>query len=290
MSPNESSPLPSSEPRYSTRLETDEEVRSAIQAHRARLDQQRKPGGKGEAPAIKPLEDEVRAERPVSRPPVALLCILDDDKQDGEVVRLRNDVTVIGRTEGDILIPHDGLISSRHAQIVRKRETSGYRWLLSDLQSTNGTFLRIGSAVLRNDFEVIIGGGRYRFAAGSSGAATADLPAAIPQSTRPWDGPPVREMVASFVEITVGGPPKRTPLTLSEYWIGRDIRTCSILRSEDPLVNACHARLFRDERGNWHIENNKSVNGLWLRITGEMPIGGPCQFRMGEQRFIFRPS
>ena len=58
-------------------------------------------------------------------------------------------------------------------------------------------------------------------------------------------------------------------------------------RPDDPFVNPRHARLYRDPKGQWHVENNKSVNGLWLRV-GEIPLGANCQFRMGEQRFLFR--
>jgi pSer/pThr/pTyr-binding forkhead associated (FHA) protein len=121
--------------------------------------------------------------------------------------------------------------------------------------------VRIGSAILRHDDEVIVGSGRYRLEAA---AAT------------------------SLVELSSAGPVKRIALTLPEYWIGRDAKTCAIARPDDALVNARHARLFRDARGQWHIENNKSLNGLWLRITEPMPLNNASQFRVGEQRFLFR--
>ncbi len=38
----------------------------------------------------------------------------------------------------------------------------------------------------------------------------------------------------------------------------------------------------------WHIENNKSLNGLWLRMTEPVWLGASCLFRVGEQRFLFR--
>src|SRR5262249_23587125 len=71
-------------------------------------------------------------------------------------------------------------------------------------------------------------------------------------------------------------------------WLGRDAQTCTIARPDDVLISARHARLYRDTRGQWHAENNKSLNGLWLRITEPMPLGGACPFRLGEQRFLFR--
>jgi pSer/pThr/pTyr-binding forkhead associated (FHA) protein len=277
-----------------TRLESDEDIRQALQARRARLAAQaqgKAPGAPGQAPAPAPAEVEPQAERPVVRPPLALLCILDDGRADGEWVRLRADVTVIGRTEGDVRIPHDAAISGRHVQIVRQRGPQGYRWALVDLQSTNGTFVRVGSTFLRHENEVIVGSGRYRFDAGLASAPAVDPPGGPPQTTQAWSGAaPVRSLVPSLVEVSPAGPVNRIALTLPEYWIGRDARACAIARPDDVLVSARHARLYRDPKGQWHVENNKSPNGLWLRIGEPMPLSGACQFRAGEQRFLFRVS
>ena len=235
-----------------------------------------------------PVEVEAQAERPVVRPPIALLCILDDGSSDGEWVRLRADTTIIGRTEGDVRIPHDPAISGRHAEVIRQRGSQGYRWAIVDLQSTNGTFVRIGSTILRHENEVIVGSVRYRFEAAAAAPAV-DPPGAPPQTTQAWSGgAPIRSLVPSLVELSPAGPVKRLALTLPEYWIGRDAKTCAIARPDDVLVNARHARLYRDAKGQWHIENNKSLNGLWLRIMEPMPLNNACQFRMGEQRFLFR--
>src|SRR5262249_51272366 len=153
----------------------------------------------------------------------ALLCILDDGKSDGEWVRLRADVTVIGRSDGDVRLPHDGLASARHAQIVRQRGPNGYRWALVDLQSTNGTFVRIGSTVLRHENEWPLGSGRSRFEAATATAPAVNGPGTPPQGTQAWTGSaPVRSLVSSLVELSAAGPVNRFALTLPEYWIGRD--------------------------------------------------------------------
>lgn len=294
MAPKQGRPSPDprgQEPREVTRLESDEEIRQALQARRQRVAAKAPataPGTQANAPAGEPVEVEPQAERPLLRPPMAMLCLLDDGKLDGEWVRLRADRTVIGRTEGDVRIPHDGLISSRHAEIVRENGPNGYRWLLVDLHSTNGSFVRIGSSFLKNDHEVIIGAGRYRFE--SSAPLSPGDEAAGPQGgTQAWSGAaPVRSLVPALVELAPSGPVNRLALTLPEYWIGSDAKACAIARPDDLLMNAKHARLYRDSRGQWHFENNKSRNGLWLRIQESIPLGGACQFRLGEQRFIFR--
>jgi hypothetical protein len=291
MTPKQARPAPANpapSPPEGTRLESDDEIRQAIQARRARLTAPVvPPGGQAKAPIAAPVEVEAQAEQPVLRPPVALLCVLDDGKADGEWVRLRADRTVIGRNEGDVRIPHDGAVSGQHGELVRHRVTTGFRWFLNDLKSTNGTFVRIGSTLLRHENEVLIGAGRYRFEAATAAVTTAP-PGTPPQTTQAWSGAPVHSLVPSLVEMGPAGPLRRINLTLPEYWIGRDAKICPITRPDDVLVNARHARVYRDAKGQWHIENNKSLNGLWLRIVEPMPLGGACQFRMGEQRFLFR--
>jgi FHA domain len=44
-----------------------------------------------------------------------------------------------------------------------RRSAGRFRWHLTDLQSTNGTFVRIGNALLRHQQELLIGSRRYRF-------------------------------------------------------------------------------------------------------------------------------
>ena len=80
---------------------------------------------------------------------------------------------------------------------------------------------------------------------------------------------------------------QRLALTLPEYWIGRDAGACAVARPADVLASPRHARLYRDAKGVWHVENNKSLNGLWLRVE-EIPLGAACQFRLGEQKFVFK--
>ena len=88
--------------------------------------------------------------RPKLRPPTAVLKILDDNQQTGELVRLRSDRTIIGRSEGEIRIPHDERISSSHAELVRTGDGKGWTWYLNDLESTNGTFVLVEKARLKS--------------------------------------------------------------------------------------------------------------------------------------------
>lgn len=267
-----------------TRMETSEEIREAILAAKGQRPEKAAPADR--SPPASPPVDGPALERPLQRPPIAMLCIIDDGKQEGEWVRLRADRHVLGRVEGDIRIPHDVLMSGAHAEIVREKVKDGYRWMLNDLGSTNGTWVRIGSSPLRHGNEILIGRGHFLFEGGQEAIAP-DEPENT-KSTRPWQ-PAVGSLLPSLVEISLSGPGQRIALTMDEYWIGRD-PSCAIVRRDDPLVSPKHARLHRDAKGRWSVDNHKSVNGLWYRIGGEIALGATCQFRLGEQRFLFRVS
>jgi hypothetical protein len=101
--------------------------------------------------------------RPTSRPPVAILTVYDDGKIEGEIIRIRDHRFVIGRTEGDLRIPLDGRMSARHVEITHQVVGGLHRWVVTDLQSTHGLFLRVTRTILADKAEILVGSGRYRF-------------------------------------------------------------------------------------------------------------------------------
>jgi pSer/pThr/pTyr-binding forkhead associated (FHA) protein len=255
-----------------TRLESVEEIREAVQARR------------------KPTEKEPQADtdtldfRPVRRPPMAMLCILDDGRTEGEWIRLRQDVTIIGRTEGDIKIPHDGSLSSRHVAVARIADKGRYRWFLTDLDSTNGLFVRVTKTILRHRQEIMVGGGRYRFEAAGAAPAKADAAA---QETRAWQNVQPADLISSLVELTGQGDGQRHFLKTDDNWIGRDVSQCAIALVNDMMVSPRHAHIFKDDKRVWHIENAGSRNGTWVRLK-RMPVDSFAQFQVGEQRFLLK--
>src|SRR5580700_6162504 len=103
-----------------TRMESVEEIRAALQARRKPTEKEAVDTG-----------DTVDF-RPVRRPSMAVLTLLDDGRDEGELIRLRRDVTVIGRSEGEIVIPHETEMSGRHLAISRQSDKDRYRWFLTD--------------------------------------------------------------------------------------------------------------------------------------------------------------
>lgn len=222
---------------------------------------------------------------------MALLCILDDGREDGEWVRLRSDRIIIGRSQGEIVIPHDAMISGRHAELSRRLENGQCHWQLTDMQSTNGTYVRIGTALLKHGQELIIGGRRYCFHTAAGGASVApaegDPAPQTPRETTAWQSVAAAQEVPSLVELTARGEGQRYFLTKPENILGRNASTCTLVVTNDALVSPQHARIYRDAKERWHVENTKSLNGTWLRID-QMLLDAACQFRLGEQRFLLR--
>ncbi len=223
--------------------------------------------------------------QPTLRPPIALLTVCDDGNSDGETLRLRGDRFIIGRSEGDFLIPHDTLISARHLEITRHRVGGEYRWVLTDLQSTNGLFVRVSRIGLVDKAEFLVGKGRYRFEGpGGEGANTMDFLAAAGKraATTPQGTDAAALMYPALVELVGEKVLSRLPLTKPEYWIGSD-RTCAICRMGDPFVEPRHVRLWGDAKSGWQAENNKTANGLWVKMA-QITVTDGCQFQIGEQR------
>jgi hypothetical protein len=136
----------------------------------------------------------------------------------------------------------------------------------------------------------LIGSQRFRFDAAPQGTTVkAEAAVAIDEmrGTRYWEKVSPADVLPSLVEQTVDGEGERFFLTKADNWIGRQLETCAVVLTGDPLVSQRHARVYRDARGRWHIENAGSLNGIWLRID-HVPIDGACQFQIGEQQFLVR--
>ncbi len=56
---------------------------------------------------------------------------------------------------------------------------------------------------------------------------------------------------------------------------------------DDPFLNGRHARIFRDRRGRWTVEDVNSLNGVWVRIQ-RAALERSSEFQLGEQRFLFK--
>ncbi len=204
--------------------------------------------------------EKTRPFRPLSRPAMAMLRIYHDDQRSYTNHFLRADRTVIGRVSGDVVIEHDPLISSAHAEIRRVANANRWEWHLKDLASTNGTFISVDRARLKDGDELLMGSQRYRFCAIANEARLEHV---------------LANEVTDSMELSAEG-------TL----VGRD-KSDQMSAFWDEFLDAKHALIQMDRDRNWQITNTKSLNGIWYRVS-ELKLFRSCFFQIGEQRFGFR--
>jgi len=202
-------------------------------------------------------ETGVRHFRPRYRPPMAVLKILDDNQKNSDTVRVRTNRFIIGRDEGDVTIPHDKLMSGRHAEVSRRFEDGDYVWHLHDLRSRNGSFVKIDFIRLRAGDELILGSATYVF-----------------EESR--QSPP------RLVEIG-SRQPRQVEFKQDDFWIGRNRKHCVPVLTDDPLLDEKHARI-QHVKERWCIMASRSTNGVWARVD-QVQLSNGTRFQLGEQRF-----
>jgi len=268
-------------PRH-TMLEADDE------AARVQAELRRQAMGKNtkDASAKEAAESDQVLFRPSKRFPLAVLTVFDDGKRTGEVIRIRSEQFIIGRSEGDLQLMDDAMVSSRHLAIAKRKANGNYSLTISDLQSRNGLFVKISKAPLVDKTEVLIGGGHYQFQAaeGEDGASDDHHDSNAPPQTMAF-APSEQDTAACFTELVPGGVGNRLVLTEQEHWVGRNAN-CDVRRASDQFTADRHAVIRMSSSGRWTIENNKTLNGIWLRMPQvKLEPGHNCEFRIGEQLF-----
>ena len=241
---------------------------------------QRPPSPPVAKPALDPVVEATF--RPAHRPPVARLVVLDDGESTaGEIVRLRDQVTVIGRIDGHVTLPHDSLVSGRHAEISREGQGQSCKWILRDAGSSNGTYVCCSKAPLRFDRRIILGSRVFRFL--PRGGAE---PAQAGEGTRAFGSlEAVGGSGPKLVEVTGGPAALEIEFDRSPFTIGRP-RSGSDFEIDDHLLASRHVAFVRLPNGDWQIEPLSSRNGVWVQIQS-IPLTAVCRFQCGEQRFLF---
>ncbi len=220
-------------------------------------------------PPGEPEAAEALPWRPGRRSAMALLHVVDDGRDSGETIRLRDDTLVIGRVTGGVKIPHDAFLDRHHARLDR---LPGGSWLLTDLGSTDGTWVRVMTAKLRPGTHLQIGGTRLVFRRGNDGAAAFA---------------PVGHSAAADAPFSFPCPPPPFLLGRAEALPVHADPSLPTLLLDDPFVSPVHAEVVAG-RGAWRIVN-RGLNGLWVRIEAPVRLHAVAQFQCGDQRFVLEP-
>jgi pSer/pThr/pTyr-binding forkhead associated (FHA) protein len=242
-------------------------------------------GGSASAafPALPYSREDVHGFRPIHRPPVPVLTVLDDGSlEHGQAVRLRGETFTIGRTGGDLVLANDAAISGLHAEIRRIPWKGSYQWQLVDLDSVNGTFVRGVRAVLHGEAIVILGARRFRLRnplVSHRGAPHGTATRLIDSSGLP------QKVWPTLVETSQRSACLEFPLHSDTVSIGRTGGGADI-QLDDPLIADRHAQLERQRDGSWLVVAETTRNGVWISSTA-VTLTSHCHFRCGEQLFRF---
>ena len=221
--------------------------------------------------------------RPVLRPPVPVLTVLDDGSQEtGEEHRIRTESFSIGRTTGHLVLPNDPSLSGTHAEIRRLPWKGAYQWHLCDLGSVNGSFVRSLRSVFYETSVMIIGSRRFRL----RNPLRPSVKHVSTTDTNRMDAVSAPETVwPVLIEASEKPDAIQLPLRSEAMTIGRTGGGADI-ELDDPLVADTHATLKRMPDGSWLMVAEPTRNGVWVSISSIM-LTGNCLFRLGEQRFRF---
>ena len=87
------------------------------------------------------------------------LAVIVGREQDGSAFPLLGEAIMLGRERGDITFPEDGYVSGTHARVSMRDG----RFYLADLNSSNGTFLRVrGERVVQSGGFLLMGQQLFR--------------------------------------------------------------------------------------------------------------------------------
>lgn len=216
------------------------------------------------------------------------LVVIEADGSEGMTFALADRPLDIGRTEGDILVKEDPYVSPRHARLV----PDGGRWLVRDLASTNGVYLRVKKPCLLQDADLLLLGQEVlQFQLVSE--PEKGLGHATQHGTLLF-GSPITSRSARLCQRTVEG------ITRDVYYLHRDEtvigrETGDIVFTADPFLSRRHAMIRRSlarkdagragSRWDFTLTDLDSSNGTFVAIRGEVVLSHGDFVRVGQHLF-----
>ena len=216
---------------------------------------------------------------PQHREPVSVdvrLVSINEDGSDGLEIPLRYTETIVGR-RGDTRFPTDAFLSPCHSRLI----VDGRRLFIEDLESLNGTYVRIRKEVRLSPGDCFLMGRQVlRFER---------LEQHIAPKARSKDGtrymgspPPLSEY--KLLQIGVGGSSQNVYcLPEKGSVLGRE--KGDIVFMPDRFMSGRHAKIFPGDDGHYYLADLNSSNGTWIRIQeGQQLEDGDLIF-LGQQLF-----
>jgi pSer/pThr/pTyr-binding forkhead associated (FHA) protein len=199
---------------------------------------------------------------PLQTPGRAKLIVIRGDGAEGISYALNATVHAAGRSSGVILFPDDETLSAEHATF-RYRDDKLY---LTDLQSLNGTFLRIRTPHTLSDGD-LFSAGQQRFRVDRLRDET-EFP--TDDGTLCYVSPPRPEHIRVLQILDGGIPGQAVASPVDEITIGRE--GCDLTVADDPYLSRRHCKVSLDRHGRIELSDLGSRNGTFVRIGGEVGL------------------
>ncbi|RVU48750.1 FHA domain-containing protein [Lujinxingia sediminis] len=187
-------------------------------------------------------------------------------------VRLQGPRFLLGGERADLTLD-DRFVSRWHAQLSQEQGA----WVLEDLGSHNGVYLRIADEfVMEDGDEIIVGAQRLAFRTGWDAGQT---------QTVPTLGAPKLPTAPRLVEYVEGGHIRGIYPIVDSMLIGREGADLNF--PHDELLSSPHASFERHD-GQFYLRDLISESGTFIRIRGAVElIDGDC-FCVGRTRLQVR--
>lgn len=186
---------------------------------------------------------------------------------DGVSVRRTHELgegrTVVGRSEGDIVVSEDAAMSTRHAAF----DVEGRRCVISDLGSTNGSFVALTRGEPLEPGSVLLAGSQRL----------------LLRASRDGDATGRGELVQV---LPLGHSGRIQALDKDSTVIGKSTRA-DFCFAEDHYLSRRHAEIVHTSRG-LVVRDLGSTNRTYLIVKDERPLEDGDRIVLGEQLFEYR--
>jgi pSer/pThr/pTyr-binding forkhead associated (FHA) protein len=213
------------------------------------------------------------------RAPMGRLVVIVEDGSEGKAFPLIDRQVDIGRVEGDIILADDLYVSPRHARFLPQ----GGQWILRDLHSTNGVYVRIREPHPLKDADLLLLGLEVlQFETVND--AERGLGHASQHGTLLF-GSPSTPRRARLCQRTVEGVIRDVyHLFRDETVIGREVG--DIVFTADPFLSRRHAVVRRNAHtGEFSIVDLDSSNGTYVAIRNDVTLADGDFLRIGQHLF-----
>jgi pSer/pThr/pTyr-binding forkhead associated (FHA) protein len=201
------------------------------------------------------------------------------DGSDGEVQEISDETVDLGRNAGGLTFADDPYLSDRHCRFYLKNG----RWMVRDLSSCNGVYLRIRETVSLEHLDTMLLGKQVLVFERLS-EHERELGPAVENGVLVF-GSPLRTPWARLRQMTVAGISRDVyHLVRPRVTVGRE--DGDILFPDDEFMSRKHLAMSLVD-GHVQLQDLGSSNGTYIRIQEPRELAPGAMIRVGDQLLRF---